>query len=238
MKTQTIGWLLLVVVGCRAQSATWEELSSKATQAGLDAAQVEPILARCRERGWDPEATQNAMRFAINASREGVPCDPILARIEEGITKGVEPERVAEVAQQRYTSLARADQLLHETLGESVPGHGGIVLSLSRALESGLTDESMAELLRAGENTRPGPMMAILDAGELLRHAGFSETDSLALMNDCLERDAGRQQIMRFSQLACEKKKAGIDTAHIREELSKTPTSSGDGRRRGQGRNR
>jgi hypothetical protein len=78
--------------------------------------------------------------------------------------------------------------------------------------------------------------MAIVDAGELLRHAGFSEADSTAIMHDCLERDLGRQQIMRLIRRACEQKEAGMDTAHIREDLSNA--RSGGGHRRGPGGNR
>lgn len=239
MKACHIGLLVLALTGCRAQSATWEDLSREATQSGLQSAQVKPLLERCRARGWNPDTTRSAVRFAIEASRQGVPCDPILDRIEEGVTKGIEPARVTEAAQRRYESLARADTLLHDTLGKSVPGHSGIILSLSRALESGLTDQAMSKLLRDGADARPGPLMAVLDAGELLRHAGFAEADSIALMQDCLERNVGRGQVMRLIQRACEQKEGGMDLSEIRKELSSSllpPTGGGGGHRRGRNR--
>lgn len=205
--------------GCGGPAAAWDGLAREGTASGIPREQLDPLMERCRERGWDPEEARPAFAPAFQACREGMPAGPILYRIEEGLGKGAPPEQVAAAAASRYESTARAHRILHDAWGGSVRAHSPILLSLARSLEAGLDEEGLQSLLADAPGARPGPLAAMLDGGELLILSGFPADDTLAILGDCLERDLGRQEIIRLVDLARRRIQAGEAPSAIRQNL-------------------
>lgn len=241
--TQSRCWILPALVvavaplGCGNSAEAWDGIAREGLDAGMSEEALSPLLRQCRAQGWAPDEARAAFAPAFEACREGLPADPVLSRLAEGIGKGVPADQVAEAVSARCQRLARARDVLANTPGAMDGVRNPVLMSLTRSLEVGLDEERLRELMALAPQTRPGPLAAVFDGGEILTLSGFPPEITLAIMGDCLERELGRREVFRMVALARDKFGAGEDPASIRQDLwlEKTHPRNRGGQGRGPG---
>lgn len=127
-----------------------------AVRAGVPAEDVEIIVARSLSHGADAAATGRFLDTASRVSKEGLPVKPIVDRIEQGLSKGIPPDRINAASGRLADGLAKAkplvDGLLRSGLSDGARGaRAAAIESVARAGEQSIPDN----VLRAtGERVR------------------------------------------------------------------------------------
>jgi len=101
-----------------------------------------------RARGYEEVRGELGELFAA-ARQEGVPTGPLLDKLREGASKGVEAARLLGAVRDTADRLARARSILEEAAGRPAAGPEE-VQALSLLLLQGLSDERARELYAAG----------------------------------------------------------------------------------------
>jgi hypothetical protein len=94
------------------ERAALRQDASRALRAGVPAEDLEVIVMRGRERGAPAAAVRGLIDAAAVAGERNLPLRPVLDRIEQGLAKGVPPERIAAAAQQLAGHLAAAGPIV------------------------------------------------------------------------------------------------------------------------------
>ena len=125
--------------------------ASAAVGTGIPAADVAVIIKRGVSKGSAGKALEDALGAAITAKEKGLPVRPVLDRIEQGLAKGVPPERIAAATKQLVAKLSTADAIVNNL------GKGGLkageqsekgpaVHTVARALEKSIPEDAINKL--------------------------------------------------------------------------------------------
>jgi len=130
-------------------------------RAGIPEEDVEIIIGRGLERGADAATLGSFLETAVRTKQQGLPVRPVLDRIEQGLSKGVPPERIDAAAKRLADGLAKANPLVDSLLQNGLsPGI------------SGTKDAALESVARAGEQAFSAATMQGL--GERVRAQGQS----------------------------------------------------------------
>lgn len=223
VETGLVGLLLLGMVpesAGRSDCGGWNALCGKNMQVGLRPGRVDQMVEHCRKKGMSPGDTQKLMAPVVMANEEGLPTECVFVKIEEGLAKQVEQARIVAAAEARLGYLRRARELL--PAGSSGHGRGGLSLLITRAcfaLESGLPEEVLKEVVGRSGGFRYGRLVQVLEAGETLQLAGLDPRDTQQVMNDCLDRNLNRPEIIRVVGYVIAEHRKGIDFKEIHAGL-------------------
>lgn len=132
-----------------------------ARQAGIPADDVMIIVTRGLERGVGAAMLGRFLDTSAQVARQGLPVRPVLDRIEQGLSKGVPPERIDAAGKRLADGLAKAKPLVDGLLQNGLP-HG----------TGGAKDAALESVARAGEQSLSAGMMQGL--GETVRAQGQS----------------------------------------------------------------
>jgi len=141
-----------------------EDLAARArtaVRAGIPEEDVEIIVGRGLEHGVDAGTLGRFLETASRTKQQGLPARPVLDRIEQGLSKGVPPERIDAAAGRLADGLAKAKPLVEELLKNGL-----------RAGASGAKDAALESVARAGEQGLSAGTMQGL--GEKVRSRGQS----------------------------------------------------------------
>ncbi|MHB8883367.1 MAG: hypothetical protein ACYC69_17900 [Thermodesulfovibrionales bacterium] len=125
--------------------------ASEAISAGIPASDVSVIITRGVSKSKDGKALEETLGAAITAKEKGLPIRPVLDRIEQGLAKGVPPERIAAATKQLVVKLSTADAIV-SNLGKSGLKAGDqsakspAVHSVARALEKSIPEDLINKL--------------------------------------------------------------------------------------------
>jgi hypothetical protein len=127
-----------------------------AVEAGVMEDDVDVIVTRSLARGIDAPALGRFLETPTRAARRGLPSRPVLDRIEQGLSKGIPPERIDAAGKRLADGLAEAKLLTDRLLLNGLPqGAGGTyeaaLETVARAYEQGLSAGTMQNL---GEKVR------------------------------------------------------------------------------------
>jgi len=178
-------------------------------------------LARLRERGFTALQAQQTLACLSAAQRAGMPLPPLASRLEEGLTKKADPPAILNAVQTRLRLLTQARDLLRAAHYDAVPATPGAELlgATGIALESGVSAEDLGTVLQRGNGQSARRLTTIVEAGESLHLAGMDRPTTLALMNDCLERDLRRMEVLRAVRYCIQQHRSGIRGDAIRRSL-------------------
>jgi hypothetical protein len=129
--------------------------------AGIPAEDVEIIIGRGLERGADAVILNSFLETVVRTKQQGLPVRPVLDRIEQGLSKGVPPERIDAAVKRLADGLAKAKPLVDRLLQNGLPPG-----------TSGTNDAALESVARAGEQTLSAGTMQGL--GEKVRAQGQS----------------------------------------------------------------
>lgn len=105
-----------------------------------------------RARGYE-EVRDELLELFAAARQEDVPTGPLLDKLREGASKGVEAERLLGAVRDAVDRLVQARSILDEAAGTTAAGPEE-VQALSLLLLQGLSDELARELLGSGLQSR------------------------------------------------------------------------------------
>lgn len=130
-----------------------------AHQAGVPADDLEIIVSRGLARNVDAAGLGRLLETSAGVARDGLPVRPVLDRIEQGLSKGVPPERIDAAARRLADGLGKARPLVEGLLRNGLP-----------AGSAGARDAALETVARAHEQSLPSGMMQAL--GERVRAQG------------------------------------------------------------------
>ena len=132
-----------------------------ARQAGIPADDVMIIVTRGLERDVGAAMLGRFLDTSAQVARQGLPVRPVLDRIEQGLSKGVPPERIDAAGKRLADGLAKAKPLVDGLLQNGLPPGTG-----------GAKDAALESVARAGEQSLSAGAVHAL--GETVRAQGQS----------------------------------------------------------------
>ncbi len=100
----------------QAEQADLRSRAAAAISAGVPAEDVEIVVSRAVQRGADAATINRFLSVSLSTKKDGLPIGSILDRIEQGLSKGVPPERIAGAAQQLAQKLAAARPVVDDLI--------------------------------------------------------------------------------------------------------------------------
>jgi hypothetical protein len=187
------------------------DAAGRALRAGIPADDVEIIISRGRERGVGAGATRELIDTAVKAREKGLPVRAVLNRIEQGLSKGVSPDKIAAASRNLSEKLSTAQPIVGELIGRGLKSGSDkdreyAVETVARALERSIPADTIARTGRQVKE-RLGSVvlfdkavhtltsltengMPIESASRLVRSAverGFTEKDLGKMERDVVE---------------------------------------------------
>jgi hypothetical protein len=167
-----------------------------ATAQAVSAADREALVRLRVERGGRPEEVEALLRRADEAAAKGLPVQPVVNKIREGLAKGYDGRRIEPVIQVLVSNLEAADRLTRElepALAASTRAHS--VTLLADALGTGVAADEVRVLARTAEGGRPAEGGAALServAGAakglaLIKDAGLPGAEGSAVMGEAMK---------------------------------------------------
>ena len=207
---------LLATLTSRAQS----DPPAAAPPASPDATET-AFVPRLQQRGFTPEQIGQTLACLADARHQGVPAAALTLRLEEGLAKNVEPARLLATLQARARTMLQARTLVQAANYDLVPGSPGddLLVATGLALESGVPATDLSGVLQRGAGRYAMRMASIVEAGENLHLAGVDIATTRALMNDCLDRDLRRMEVLRAVRYTIQQHRGGMDGDNIRRAL-------------------
>jgi hypothetical protein len=189
----------------------------------------ESLSARCTEAGWSDSQIQQLADRTHTLEKQQVSPDLLYECVQEGLAKRVAPEQVLDVVMTRAALLNQANQLAQETDCRQ----DEVVQAVTLAMESGLSEVAVKEVLSAGRDRRTGQLCAVIETGETMYLNGVSEEVVSSLMQDFLQRNLRRSEMIRAARIAERSYENGMAPEAMRKSLWGANSVSGTGLGRG-----
>jgi hypothetical protein len=206
-------WLRAIALAAQLSAATL------AGAQGIDSASE--WTARLRQRGFSAEQADRAVACLAEGRRQGIPAAVLSRRLDEGLAKNVEPSRLLDALQSRLDTMVRARAMLLDARYDPASGSAceGLLAATGLALESGVPAEDLAAILGRGNGQSAARIQGVVEAGETLRLAGIDSATARQLMDDCLDRDLRRMEMLRAVRFAVQQHRGGMEGGQIRKSL-------------------
>ncbi len=175
--------------------------AAAAVNAGIPAEDVEIIVSRAVHRGTDADTINRFLDTAISTRKQGLPVAPVLDRIEQGLSKGVPPERIASASQQLASKMAVAqpivDDLIHSGVKPKQNEREAAIEATARALERSVPPEDLRKM-GAAVRERKGSLQLFTGAANTVAYfagSGMSAKTSSRIVQDAVEKGYSEQDM-------------------------------------------
>lgn len=209
-------WLLAAI----AAGAQPDQPSAPLPPVNADPAEA-AFAPRLRQRGFTDEQTRQAFSCLADARRQGIPITALTLRLEEGLAKNVAPQNLLAALQTRLRFMLQAQTMVQAANYDMAPDSPGdeLLVATGFATESGMSADDLAAVLRRGNGQSARRIQSIIEAGETLHLAGVDPATTRTLMNDCLDRDLRRMEVLRAVRYTVQQHRGGMDGDNIRRSL-------------------
>ncbi len=176
---------------------------------------------RLRQQGFTPDQARQTLACLTDAQHQGLPLPALTSRLEEGLAKKADPQAVMAAVQTRLRVMTQARTLLQTAQYDSTPDipRNELLTATGLALESGVPTDDLASTLQRGKGQNALRLKSIIEAGESLRLAGVDRATTQSLMNDCLERNLRRMEVIRAVHYSIQQHRGGMNGENIRRSL-------------------
>ena len=134
--------------------------------------------------------------------KEQLPSNCVCIKIEEGLAKNVEIDRIVGAVKTRTDFLLQAKQLLerHNSKGKQAGGaknsaRNRLTEGIGMAMESGVSASVFESVLEHSAQLRIGRILPIIEAAELLQLAGLSSEQIQQLLTNFVDRDLKPREV-------------------------------------------
>jgi len=197
----------------------WKALREKSLKMEFSVDRVDRTLEQCRKNNLTVQQADALLCPIYTAHAESLPTECIFLKIEEGLAKRIKTDQIRAAADKRLENIRKANRILTAAR----PVHGGahqhLVMHSCMALESGLPEDVLKEILNRPGGFRYGRMIHVIEAGETLQLAGLAPQDIKHIMNDCLDRDLNRSEVFRVADHVLAEHRKGRDFKSIHDAL-------------------
>ncbi len=188
--------------------------------AGVDAIRWRRIVGLLQANSLPAASVQDCLAPVQEAIRQGLPPDPVLARIEEGAAKAVDGSALRDAVRNRLANLQSAAAMLRQAgYGARTPSHDQLMRAVTLALESGLSTDTLKAVLTRAQGGQAERVRSIVEAGETMRLSGMDEPAVGQMMVDFAERNMRRTEVIRASRFAVQQHRANVEGTRIRQQL-------------------
>jgi hypothetical protein len=131
-----------------------DKAEEAAERAGVSRRDLRELSRLCERGDFSAAQTVRILSLAAQLALEELPVGSFAAKVGEGVSKGVEPVRIVQVAEKRALMLNRAKSILNGVLldGAPVRDREELIPDVAEALEAGQsTDQIRRVLMRSFE---------------------------------------------------------------------------------------
>ena len=142
------------------EGARLQRAFAAALQAGVAERDALTLVEACVEGEFDAPQALRMLSIISQLALEHLPVDGFIAKVEDGVSKRVAPDRVVQAAERRGLMLNKAKQILNTLIlqGFVIDDRDELLADLAEALEAGRSPSEaeaiISDALKAGE--RPG----------------------------------------------------------------------------------
>ncbi len=179
----------------QAEQVDLRSRAAAAVSGGVPAEDVEIIVSRAVQRGADAETINRFLSVSLSAKKDGLPIGSILDRVEQGLSKGVPPERIAAAVQQLTQKLEAARPVVDDLIRSGVKpgqrnGRDAAIEATARALEKSVPADDLKGI-GAAVRDRKGSLLLYTNAANTVAYfagSGMSAKTSSNLVRNAVER--------------------------------------------------
>ncbi len=176
--------------------------AAAAVNAGVPAEDIEIIVSRSVRRGTDAATINRFLDTAISTRKQGLPDAPVLDRIEQGLSKGVPPERIAVAAQELASKMAVAQPIVDNLIQSGVKPkqrneREAAIEATARALEKSVPSEDLRKMGDAVRE-RKGSLQLFTGAANTAAYfagSGMSAKTSSRIVQDAVKKGYSEQDM-------------------------------------------
>ncbi len=146
---------------------------------GISFEDTKAIIENSVEKSLDAYSIKKVFDVLLNAKKDGLPTEPLINKINEGLAKNVNKSVIISVISTKAENLRIANEILKEARQEGLEINGGeeIVKILADSLENDVPLESLSWLVKTG--TKEGRSIEeISEVSEELSYLSLMATDS------------------------------------------------------------
>jgi len=177
-----------------------------------------------------PEQSSAIQLCLEEARQKGYPVELVQQRRDEGLSKRVDPALVVQAVQLRMKFLQAAELMMREAgCAMEEPSARGLQGSIALAKESGVSTDSLMAILKKSGGRDASRIQGAIEVGESLHLAGMNDETVRGLMEDCIDRNLRRSEMLRTTRYAVQQHRGGLSGQEIRLRLwGETGTSDGE----------
>lgn len=139
------------------EGARLQRSFAAALEAGVEERDALNLVEACVSGEFDAPQAMRLLSIVAQLALEHLPIDGFIAKVEEGVSKRVPPDRVVQAAERRSLMLNKAKRILNALVlqGLAIDDRDELLSDLAAALEAGRSPdeagEILSEALKAGE---------------------------------------------------------------------------------------
>ncbi len=210
----------------RAEQADVHAKAAAAINAGVPADDVEVIVSRAVKHGAGSGSINRFLDISMSAKQSGLPVGPVLDRIEQGLSKGVPPERIA-AASERLVEKLQVAQPLVDTLirGGMTPRRSTereeAIEAAARAFEKSIPPEAI-EGMGAAVRSKRGSLTLFtgaVDAEAYFAGSGMSAKTASRLVQSAVEKGSSERDLNAMVKRTAEEIRRGAKVEDIAAKM-------------------
>ena len=226
----------------KAEQADVHARSAAAINAGVPAEDVEIIVSRSVRRGADAGTINRFLDTGISTRQKGLPVAPVLDRIEQGLSKGVPPDRIATASQQLASKIAAAQPIVDDLIRSGVKPkqrneREAAIEATARALEKSVAPEDLKKMGDAVRE-RKGPLPLFTSAANTASYfagSGMSAKTSSHLVQNAIENGYSERDMDGMAKQISDQMMRGTRAEDAAMQMERQGMQGGQGGRGGMG---
>jgi hypothetical protein len=124
---------------------------SNAVSSGIPSPDAAVIVKRGIARGFEARTLEETVDIVIGAREKGLPVRPLLDRLQQGLSKGVPPEKLTAATRRLSEKLGAGDTLISGLSGRGIKvasegERAAAVYTVARSLEHSIPEEAITSL--------------------------------------------------------------------------------------------
>ena len=193
-------------------------------------AMAEPLSVQDREainrlgfaQGLSANELDPLLEQVSKAGERGIPTDPLVNKVKEGLAKGIEPKRIDPVLRHMTSRLESAHEILEEAKASGmVEGNRQRALeTMAEAFARGATKDEVRELTRLSQEVKQKTTQEVLAAGAkslaVMKEGNIPSKDGAALVGEGIRQGYRASELLDLSR---EVKRRGSDFQEGRASL-------------------
>lgn len=204
-----------------------ERLAQRGLAKGIPPRQLAGILDHFHRRRLPTASGPMLFEVLEEGALKGYPVQPLVAKLHEGLMKGVPPPLVTRALKRRLFALKKTDEIIGVLMKRGALNHrprrARPFMVISSYLEAGLDSKSLFDLAGSEEVGSMRQMMHGSRAMWHLRLAGLPEREGLPLIRQALSQDLPPPGLNIMAQEVAKRLRSGVPpqdaVKQVNEEL-------------------